>query len=388
MKTVCVVTGSRAEFGLLLPVIRRIHDDPELQLQLCVTGMHLSPEFGYTYSDVEASGMPIHASIPVLLGSDDSAAIAKSTGLTMISFADYFRSARPDIVLILGDRFEIFAVATAAALQKIPIAHLYGGETTLGATDEFLRHSITKMSYLHFTATQEYSDRVVAMGESPERVFTVGGLGIENAQSIPLFSQKELYAHFSIPEDASFIAVSYHPVTLEDDFTIQQIKELFEVLSSEDRYLIFTKANADAGGRSINDAIHAFCDNHSNARFFDSLGNKLYLSMLAHCEMLIGNSSSGILEAPYFRIPTINIGDRQRGRVQTESVINCPLERTAIRHAIEHARADEFRKNLQTFPQLYGDGKVSEKVHAILRHFLFEESIQLKKEFYDCKGIH
>lgn len=387
MKTVCVVTGSRAEFGLLLPVIRRIHDDPELQLQLCVTGMHLSPEFGYTYSDVEASGMPIHEAIPVLLGGDDPASIAKSTGLTMISFADYFTRSRPDMLLVLGDRFEIFAVAAAASLQKIPIAHLYGGETTIGATDEFLRHSITKMSYVHFTATQSYSNRVINMGEAPDRVFTVGSLGIENAKTIPLLTKKELYMQFDIPESKSFIAVSYHPVTLDNYAINDSTNELFDALASEERYIIFTKANADAGGRYINEKIRSFCDKHVNTRLFDSLGNKVYLSMLANCEMLIGNSSSGILEAPFFRVPTINIGDRQGGRIQPESVINCPLKKNAISLAIKKARCSEFKSILKTFPQVYGDGNVSEKVHTIIRRYLFELTISLKKEFFDIGSI-
>lgn len=386
MKRICILTATRAEYGLLKPIIEKISRMEEFDLRLAVTGAHLSPEFGLTYKEIENDGYPIDEKIEIILSADTPSSISKTMGLAMISFADYFNRTRPDLLIVLGDRYETLAVSIAAMNQRIPIAHLYGGETTEGAVDESIRHAITKLSYLHFTSTKEYRNRVIQLGEHPNRVFCVGAIGIENVKSVRLLSKPELEKalHFSL--DRPYAVVTFHPVTLENGEAGKQISELLDACSRyKDMGFIFTKANADADGRIINERIENYAAKSKNAVVFSSLGMLRYLSALKYASMVIGNSSSGLVEAPSFGIPTVNIGDRQRGRIQGDSVINCKPECDDITNAIRLALTDEFAAKAKVTVNPYGDGNVSAKIIDVIKRFFYEEKIDLKKRFYDIE---
>ena len=383
-KRICILTATRAEYGLLRPVIEKVRDCAEFDLRLAVTGMHLSPEFGLTYKEIERDGIPIDEKIEILLSADTPASVSKSMALALAGFADYFERTRPDLLLVLGDRYETLAVCCAAMNARIPIAHLYGGETTEGAVDECIRHAITKMSYLHFTSTEPYRRRVIQLGESPERVFCVGGLGIENIKTVPLLSKEELSKQLGVELDRPYAVVTFHPVTLENGSAARQFRELLAACDAHpEMQFIFTKANADADGRVINRMLDEYAASAKNAAAFASLGMVRYLSALSYCSMVIGNSSSGILEAPSFHIPTINIGDRQKGRLQAETAINCEPNRESILAAIERANSANFRARVCTAVNPYGDGHTSGRIMEILRDYLLHDRIQLKKKFYD-----
>ena len=384
MKKVCVITGTRAEYGLLKPLITKINGNIELQLQLVVTGMHLSPEFGLTYKEIEQDGFEITEYNEMLLSSDTPNGITKSIGLGIIGFADIFSRIVPDIVVILGDRYEALAAATAAMVHRIPIAHIHGGELTLGAVDDAIRHSLTKMSTLHFTSTEEYRKRVIQLGEEPGRVFYVGALGIENIKTQKLLSKKELAEYIGFSPDVSYIVVTFHPVTLEDNSAEEQFGKLLEALDIyKEYYIIFTMANADADGRIVNQKIEEYVStNKSRAAAYISLGMVRYLSALKYCEMVIGNSSSGILEAPSFQIPTVNIGDRQLGRVKACSVIDCGNEVGEIVEAINKAKGLKRDKKLMNIKNPYEkEGTSSEIIREIQAYFSHLKSI--KKKFFD-----
>lgn len=385
-KRISILTATRAEYGLLKPVIDRLRSDEAFDVRLAVTGAHLSPEFGLTYREIERDGIPIDEKIEILLSADTPAAISKSMGLAMISFADYFSRLKPDLLIVLGDRYETLAVAIVAMNHRIPIAHLYGGETTEGAVDESIRHAITKLSYLHFTSTQEYQDRVIQLGEAPERVFCVGAIGIENIRQMKLMTKLELEAAIHFKLDRPYAVVTFHPVTLENNVSKEQIQELLDACAAfQDMKFIFTKANSDAESRIINKLIEEFAALHDNAIVVSSLGTVRYLSALNTAAMVIGNSSSGLVEAPSFGIPTINIGDRQRGRLQGESIINCEPNSQEIQKAMRLALSDEFMIKARNTVNPYGDGKVSDKITDIIAKFLLEDKINLKKVFYDLK---
>lgn len=344
MKKICVVTGSRAEYGLLKPIMEKIRDDKELQLSLVVTGMHLSPEFGLTYQEIESDGFRIDAKNEMLLSSDTPNGITKSLGLAVIGFADIFTEKEPDMLLILGDRFEIYAAAIAAMVHRIPISHMHGGELTEGAIDDAIRHSITKMSLLHFTSTEEYRRRVIQLGEEPDRVFNVGALGVENIHKMKLLSKEELEKRIGFTFNDKTLMVTFHPVTLEEKTAEEQFENLLRVLEEhKDIKIIFTKANADTDGRIINQMIDKYIVEHENAIAFFSMGQLCYFSALRHCLAVIGNSSSGILEVPSFGIPTINIGNRQKGRVKAHTVIDCETSQNAIESALKKVLADGFK---------------------------------------------
>jgi GDP/UDP-N,N'-diacetylbacillosamine 2-epimerase (hydrolysing) len=346
--------------------------------------MHLSNEFGLTYMEIEKDMVPIDQKIEILLGSDTSVAMSKAIGLAVISFSEYFERIKPDMTVLLGDRFEIFAVATAAAIQHIPIAHIHGGETTEGAIDEFFRHSITKMSYLHFTSTETYRNRVIAMGESPDRVYNVGAIGIENIISSKLLSKDELAKEIQLDIDQPYALITFHPVTMEENSAEGQMQQLLCALEKiQGINWVITKANADANGRLLNRMIDEFCQNHANAIAYTSLGSLRYLSSMKYCEMVIGNSSSGILEAPAFKKPTINIGDRQKGRIMPTSVICCQPNFHEIIEAIKYSTSKEFKDKLLYFENPYGNGNTSYKIIEILKVMLFNKVIDLKKTFYD-----
>lgn len=386
-KSICIVTGSRAEYGLLRPIIKKVIATSSFVLKIVVTGMHLSEDFGLTYKEIEADGILIDAKIDVLQKDDSNNAMSKAIGIGVIGFAEYFEKAQPDMVVVLGDRFEIFAAATAAAVACIPIAHIHGGETTEGAIDEFFRHSISKMSYLHFTSAEQYRQRVINMGESPDRVFNVGSTGVENILSMPLITKDQLTQDIGFDLNSPYALVTYHPVTLEKNTATKQIEDLLSALDETiGLNYIFTKANADANGRAINKKIDSYCEEKGNTIAFTSMGVLRYLSAMKYCEMVIGNSSSGIIEAPSFKKPTINIGDRQKGRICAKSIISCEPEKHSIITSINKARSKQFLKEIAHQISPYGDGKTSEKIVAVIKDFLDNDKINLKKSFYDVRG--
>ncbi|WPC68111.1 UDP-N-acetylglucosamine 2-epimerase [Rhodoferax ferrireducens] len=381
-RKICVITGTRAEYGLLRWVMQGIKDDPELTLQVIATGMHLSPEFGLTYREIEKDGFKIDRKVEVLTSSDTPVGIAKSMGLGLIGFADALNELNPDLIVVLGDRFEIFAAAAAALVARVPVAHLHGGETTEGAFDEALRHSITKMSHLHFVAAEEYRQRVIQLGEQPERVFLVGGLGIDNIRRLKLLDRAELEASIDFQIGAKNLLITFHPVTLETSTAEDQMAELLAALAElKDTQLIFTMPNADTDGRTLIKMVQQFVAQHPNARAYTSLGQLRYLSCVAQVDGVVGNSSSGLAEVPSFKKGTINIGDRQRGRLCATSVINCEPTCQGIAAALEKLYTAAFQASLSQVQNPYGEGGASEKVVKTIKHCALDGIV--KKSFYD-----
>lgn len=383
-RKVCVVTGTRAEYGLLYWLMKEIEDDKNLELQLIVTGMHLSPEFGLTYQEIEKE-FKIDKKIEILLSSDTHIGISKSMALAQISFAEAYEELKPDIVVVLGDRYEIFSAASAAMIARIPIAHLHGGEITEGAFDEAIRHSITKMSHLHFTATNEYKNRVIQLGENPSRVFNVGGMGIENIKRLKLLSRDEFEKSIDFKLNKKNIVVTFHPATLENSTAKEQFQQLLNAIDKlEDTNIIFTKANSDTDGRVINYMIDEYVSkNHQKSICFASLGQLRYLSALQYVDVVVGNSSSGLIEAPSFKIGTINIGDRQKGRIKATSVIDCQPNEASIQKAFLKLYSKEFQEALKTTINPYEDGYASKKIVEVLKNADLDNI--LKKTFYDLK---
>lgn len=382
-RKICVITGTRAEYGLLRWVMQGIKDDLALTLQVIATGMHLSPEFGLTWREIESDGFVIDHKVEMLTSSDTSVGIAKSMGLGMIGFADALQTLKPDLVLVLGDRFEIFAAVSAALVARIPIAHLHGGEATEGLIDEAIRHSITKMSHLHFVAAEEYRRRVIQLGEQPSNVHLVGGLGIDNIKRLELLSRVELEASLEFSLGAKSLLVTFHPVTLETATAEDQMVELLAALAElKDTQLIFTLPNADTDGRALIEMVKQFVATHANARAYTSLGQMRYLSTVALVDGVVGNSSSGLAEVPSFCKGTVNIGDRQRGRLMAESVINCDPDRASIGAALNTLYSSQFQANLATVRNPYGEGGASDKIVAHIKTAKLDGI--LKKSFYDC----
>ena len=382
-RKICVVTGTRAEFGLLRWLMQEIRNEPELELQVLATGMHLSPEFGLTYREIEQAGFVINAKVEMLLSADTVTAIAKSMGLGLISYADAYERLAPDLIIVLGDRFEIFAATAAAMIAGLPIGHLHGGETTEGAFDEAIRHSITKMSHLHFVAAEDYRRRVIQLGEQPERVFLVGGLGIDAIKRIELLDRETLEESLKFKFGPRNLLVTYHPVTLEgQDSSKIQMAELLAALGElNDTQLLFTMPNADTGGRGLAAMVNEFAASRQNARVFTSLGQLRYLSCMKHVDAVVGNSSSGITEAPSMGIATINIGDRQKGRLSARSVINCEPTRQSIGGALGAVFDPSFRSTLKSIDNPYGSGGASEKIVEILKNHDLKNL--LKKSFFN-----
>jgi GDP/UDP-N,N'-diacetylbacillosamine 2-epimerase (hydrolysing) len=381
-RRICVVTGTRAEYGLLRWVIDCIKQSSLLELQLVATGSHLSPEFGLTYREIEEDGHHIDARVELLMSSDSPTGVSKSMGVGLIGFADVFERLRPDVVVVLGDRFEILAAASAAVIARLPIAHLHGGETTEGAYDDAIRHAVTKMSSLHFVAAEPYRNRVIQLGEDPSRVHLVGGLGVDAIHRVKLLNRSELEQAMDFKFGPRNLLVTFHPATLEDEPVEQQIDELLQALAElKDTKLIFTLPNADNGGRTIASRIDAFTKSNSNARAYASLGQERYLSCLRQVDAVIGNSSSGLTEAPSMGVGTINIGKRQDGRLRALSVIDCEPKRHHILSAIAKVFSPSFRGSLATAVNPYGDGGASERIVRVL------ESVNLRgvdrKVFYD-----
>ncbi len=384
-KTIAIMTATRAEYGLLKTIIKTLISDGTFNIKVVATAAHLSPEFGLTYQEIEDDGIKIDRKIETLLSSDSPSAISKCMGLTMIGFADYFAETKPDAFMVLGDRYEALAATCAAFNARIPIIHLYGGDTTEGATDEAYRHSISKMAYLHLVSTEEYRKRVIQLGEAPERIFAVGEIGIENAIHTKLLSLKKLSNSLGIELSSNYALGTFHPVTLENNSAEKQIKALLKALSkNKDMHFVFTKANADVNGRIINETLEEYCEKHENFHFFSSLGMLRYLSAVKYAKFVIGNSSSGLIEVPSFKIPTINIGDRQKGRLMASSVICCEPTQSEIEKAVTKALSPEFRMIASKTTNPYGDGKTSEKIVKIIKR-VFSKPIDLKKKFYDLK---
>ncbi len=381
MRKICIFTGTRAEYGLLKPLMEEIKKDKELELQIVVSGMHLSPEFGLTYKEIERDGFNIDEKIEILLSSDTREGMTKSVGLGIISFSEALKRLKPDISVVLGDRFEAFAFASASYLMGIPVAHINGGEITQGALDDNLRHAITKLSYLHFTSTEEYRKRVIQMGEEPERVFNVGSLNLSAIRMLKLYSKEEVEKILNIKFREINFLITFHPVTNEYGNSVAYLKELLKALEDfKDALLIFTKANADPEGRKINEEIEKFVrKNKERAYFFDNLGNRLYYSVMKHSSAVIGNSSSGILEAPFLGVPTVNIGSRQEGRIKPESVIDCKPDYESIKKAILKAISKDFREKIKNIKNPYGDGTAHVKIKQILKEF----PLNRIKRFYD-----
>lgn len=384
MRKICVITGSRAEYGLLSGLMRGIQQDSDLQLQVIATNMHLSPEFGLTYREIEEDGFSIDKKVEMLLSSDSANATTKSVGLGTIGFADAYEDLKPDLIVVLGDRYEILSAVSAALFYKIPVAHLHGGEITEGAYDDSIRHAITKMSHLHFTSTEEYRNRVIQMGEQPNRVYNVGAIGIENIKNVSLMSQPELEESIGFKIGENCLLVTYHPVTLEDSTAEEQSRSLLAVLDELTEYsIIFTMPNSDTNGRVIKQEIEKFVEkNRERSVAFKSLGLKRYLSALQYVKAVVGNSSSGIIEVPSFGIPTLNIGDRQKGRVAAESVIHCGTSYKDILKGVRELQMFASKQKSKCVNP-YEQSGTTKNILKVLKDFPLEGVIQ--KSFY---GIH
>ncbi len=384
-RKVCIFTGTRAEYGLLNPLMREILDEQDLELQIIVSGMHLSPEFGSTYKEIEKEGFEINEKVEILLSADTPTGICKSIGLGTISFGEALTRLIPDIAVVLGDRFEALAFAIAATVTQIPLAHIHGGEITEGVIDESFRHAITKMSHLHFTSTDVYRKRVIQLGENPNTVFNVGALGIDNIKNIRLLSREELEGKLGFKLNKYNLLITMHPVAFENSTSEKQIRNLLKVLDElADTNLIFTKANADTGGRIINSEIDEYVlRKGKEAIVFTSMGQRDYLSTMKYVDAVVGNSSSGIIEAPSFNIGTINIGDRQRGRLKADSVMDCEPTKDSIRKAFKKLYSISFQKKLKNIDNPYGCGNTAQRILEILKNICFNKLDILKKTFFD-----
>ncbi len=383
-RKICVITGTRAEYGLLRCLMTKLKYSDAFLLQIIVTGMHLSDKFGNTYKEIEDDGFIIDSKVDIQLTSDSAVGISRSTALGLLGFSEALDKLAPDLILVLGDRFEILSAVVAAMFAKIPVAHIHGGERTEGCIDEAIRHSVTKCSHLHFVAHEEYRNRVIQLGESPKHVFQVGGLGVDAIKKLALLTREELEKSLSIKFLERNLLITYHPVTLEKDSSSVQIDVLLEALSTlENTLLIFTMPNADADNSIIYQAIEDFVKTHKNAHAFKSLGQLRYFSCISYVDAVIGNSSSGLTEVPSFKKPTINIGDRQKGRLHADSVINCASNISAIKNALSKIYKKDFQRLLKRVENPYGNGDASDKIIKILESSNFTGL--LKKQFNDLR---
>lgn len=385
-RKICIVTGTRAEYGLLYWLMKEIGTDLDLQLQLIATGMHLSPEFGLTYQQMEADGFTIDAKVEMLLSSDSPVGIAKSMGLGVIGFADALDRLKPDILVVLGDRFEILAAAQAAMIARIPIAHIHGGETTEGAFDEGIRHAVTKMAQWHFVAADAYRNRVVQLGESPDRVFNFGAPGLDQLQHMDWMDRPSLEKSLAITFSAPVFLATYHPATLGQRVPLAAMDELLAALDEfSQATVIFTYPNADTGAHELIERLERWIKaNEHRAKAFVSLGQQRYLSLMREADVVIGNSSSGLIEAPVLKKATVNIGDRQKGRLKASSVIDALEECPSIVAAINLALSEEFLAVLPSTKSLYGFGEVSRRIKNVLKSVEFQE----QKGFFNIKHAY
>lgn len=381
-RKICVVTGGRSDYGLLKWLMKAIQADKDLELQVIVTGMHLSSKFGSTVNEIEHDGFKINEKVECLDASDSALETTSAMARTMIGCSGSYFRLRPDLVLVLGDRFEIFSAVAAALVSNIPVAHLHGGEVTSGAIDESFRHAITKMSALHFVANDEYRSRVVQMGENPHHVYNVGGLGVDAINNLDLLDKEQISRSLGINFLSKSLLITFHPETATSNSAEHQIKEIIKALADlNDTTLIFTMPNADAGNSIITDSIRNFVAQGTNRYYFESLGQTRYLSMLSLVDGVLGNSSSGLAEAPSFKIGTINIGDRQNGRIQASSVLNCEASQSHIAIALEEMYSDGFQSSLKTAVNPYGTGGASQRIVEILKEVNLEGLIM--KSFND-----
>ncbi|MCR4955792.1 MAG: UDP-N-acetylglucosamine 2-epimerase (hydrolyzing) [Lachnospiraceae bacterium] len=380
MYQICVVTSTRADFGIMSGMLCKMQEDSEIHLQLVVTGSHLEEAYGNTVEEIKATSLPIAREIHIM---QESAGAGEIAAIALEKFGHFFEEERPDLLLLLGDRSEIMAVAMAAMLQRIPIAHLHGGERTEGALDEACRHSITKMSQLHFTATEEYKKRVIQLGEQPGNVYCVGALGVENVLKVPLLSGDELYKQLHLKQEEKVISVTFHPVTLDDEDAVNQMQPILQVMKAHPEYhYIITAANADDGGAIINEIWEAQCNLRDNWDLYPSLGKVRYFSLLKQASMILGNSSSGIIEAPSFHIPTVNIGNRQKGRVAAESVIHCRNTKEEVEKAFLKAEEAFLKGTYENVKNPYGGENTANTIIRIIKDRL-EQGISVEKVFYD-----
>ncbi len=384
MWKVCVVTSTRADYGILSGLLKKLDADSAIELKVVVTGMHLLPEFGETYKEIENDGFTIDEKIDIAEKGDSAVSASKTAANATAKFADYFAKKRPDVLVILGDRTEMLGVATAALIMNVPIAHIHGGELTFGAVDDAVRHSITKMSRIHFTACEEYRNRVIQMGESPETVFDVGAMGVENALKIEKYNSSEVRERLHINNDKPYVMVTFHPETQSILGAMLQVQPLLKTMKAHPEYnYVITKANADAGGLSINELWEKECAKEENWQLFASLGVKLYLSAVRDAEFVIGNSSSAILEVPSFKIPSVDIGDRQKGRITAESVIHAENNEAAVEEAFNEAVKARKEDRFADMRSPFGDGDTSARIHDILKDALKANRLKGKKEFFD-----
>ena len=387
MYKVCVVTATRAEYGLLRPLLFKLNCNPEVELCLIVTGTHLSEKYGNTQKEIEEDGFQDFVKVEIPLDDDSKKGMGITTGVVTEKFSEVFSRIIPNIVVILGDRYEMLGVATAAHLVGVPIAHMCGGDVTEGAVDDAIRHCITKLSYLHFPGCEESARRIIQMGENPDRVFNVGEPGIENCLNMNLIKRDELAKQLNFDRiNGDFCVVTFHPVTMEDNTAEEQVYELIKAMDhfSQMSYII-TKANADAGGRIINEIWDREALKREQWLVVSSLGMLRYLSAVKNSKLVIGNSSSGLVEVPAFEIPTVNIGDRQKGRTSADSVIDCKPNESAIIEAIERGLSERFRNSIKGIKLPFGDGSTSEKIVNVLMDYLKNGKIKVEKKFYDNK---
>lgn len=382
MRKICVVTGTRAEYGLLSRLMKAIQEDPSLELQVIATNMHLSPEFGLTYREIENDGFTIHKKVEMLLSADTATSVVKSLGLGVIGFADAYEDLKPDLLVVLGDRYEMLGAVSSALLLQIPVAHISGGDVTEGAYDDAIRHSITKMSHLHFTSTEVYRKRVIQLGEQPATVFNVGAIGLDNIRRIRLMSRDEFEKSIDFALGEHAMLITYHPVTLEHRTAKEQFEALLRAVDETGYRLIFTKPNSDSDGRIIISMIDEYVKAHPQKSVaFTSLGYLRYLSALQYVDVVVGNSSSGIVEVPSFGIPTVNIGDRQKGRLRADSVIDCTPEEHAIREALQQAASPEFKEKAKQTTNPYEQPDTVQHIFETIKNYPLEGII--KKHFYD-----
>jgi UDP-hydrolysing UDP-N-acetyl-D-glucosamine 2-epimerase len=387
MKKICAVTGSRADYTPLSPVLKELRNCPDVDLKLFATGTHLSPEFGLTYRDIEADGMVIDEKLEILLSSDSAVGIAKSMGIAMGSFADAYSRHQPDLILGLGDRYELLAAVSAALVCCIPVAHIGGGDITVGAIDDDIRHAVTKMSHLHFPATEVERDRIIRMGEAPDQVFAVGETGLDTIRTMEFLSRDELSEALGVTFQKRNLLLTYHPVTTEVRSSEEQFREILAALDRQkDTMVFFTQANADADGRIINEmmADYAF-HNRERAALFRTLGDRQYLSIMKEVDAVVGNSSSGIIETPSLKVPTIDVGDRQKGRRMVNSVIHCDCKCEDICNALDLAASPEFQEKLKNVVNPYGDGHSAGRIVPILTSCNLSNI--LKKRFYTPENL-
>ena len=386
MINIDIVTTTRAEYGLMRPLIKRMSEDAEINVKLLVTGTHLSEKFGYTISEIKKDNFCPTVELSILSESTGVNAVSETMANAIVEFTKYLSKNKPDFILVDGDRYETLGVCIAAVNTNVPIIHCGGGATTEGAADEYYRHAMTKMSFLHFPTTEVYRNRIIQMGEAPERVFTVGSMGIENILQTDFLSKEELGKQIEFPLTKPFAVVTFHPVTLENNTCENQLNALLAACDAHsEMQFIFTKANADNGGDEINRILDDYAKKTENALCVSSLGARRYLSALKYAEFVMGNSSSGLIEAPSMRLPTINIGDRQRGRIQAESIINCEPEKESILKAIEKALSPEFKEFCKTVKNPNGDGDTTRKIVQAIKEFYNNRDVDIKKSFYDIK---